>query len=97
MQKVTISDLKNQLSAYLRKVRAGQTLLILDRDEPVAQIVRVAGDAAMDDRVSRLERAGLVRRGAAPLDVKSLRGRGPAPAANPRVVEALLEDRREGR
>jgi antitoxin (DNA-binding transcriptional repressor) of toxin-antitoxin stability system len=96
MQRVTISQLKNRLSAYLRKVRAGQTLLILDRDEPVARIERVAGDTPADDRIARLERAGLVRRRAEPLAVKTLRGRGRA-APGRSVVEALLEERREGR
>ncbi|WP_369294471.1 type II toxin-antitoxin system Phd/YefM family antitoxin, partial [Klebsiella pneumoniae] len=36
MEKATISELKNRLSAYLKKVRAGHTVLILDRDRPVA-------------------------------------------------------------
>lgn len=97
MQKVTISQLKNRLSAYLRKVRAGQTLLILDRDEPVAQIARVPGDAPADDRIARLERGGLLRRAAAPLTPKTLRGRGPGPGVGARVLDALLDERREGR
>ncbi len=41
MERVTISQLKNSLSAYLKKVRAGQTVLILDRDEPIAVLERV--------------------------------------------------------
>ena len=40
MEKATISQLKNSLSAYLKKkVRAGQTVLILDREEPIAVLV----------------------------------------------------------
>jgi hypothetical protein len=32
MEAAAISDLKNQLSAYLARVRAGASVLILDRD-----------------------------------------------------------------
>ena len=39
MSKVGIADLKARLSEHLRKVRKGQTLVVLDRDTPVARIV----------------------------------------------------------
>lgn len=39
MSKVGIADLKAHLSQYLRKVRAGRTLTVLDRDTPVARLV----------------------------------------------------------
>jgi antitoxin (DNA-binding transcriptional repressor) of toxin-antitoxin stability system len=99
MEKTTISQLKARLSAYLRKVRAGQTILILDRDEPVARIERVASGsddrAAGDDRVLRLERAGLLRRATRRLSRERLRAA--APKAKASVLEALLEERRRGR
>ncbi len=39
MSKVGIADLKARLSQHLRKVRRGHTLIVLDRDTPVARIV----------------------------------------------------------
>jgi prevent-host-death family protein len=39
MGKVGIADLKAHLSQHLRKVRAGRTITVVDRDTPVAQIV----------------------------------------------------------
>jgi prevent-host-death family protein len=36
---VTIAELRNRLSEYLRAVRAGDTVLVLNRDQPVARIV----------------------------------------------------------
>jgi len=39
MSKVGIADLKARLSEHLRRVRKGQTLVVLDRDTPVARIV----------------------------------------------------------
>lgn len=95
MEKATISELKNSLSAYLKKVRAGQSILILDRNQPVARLERVVGSERGDERLDRLERAGLVRRPSAPLSLKELQ----APTSKPRrsVTQALLEDRRDGR
>jgi antitoxin (DNA-binding transcriptional repressor) of toxin-antitoxin stability system len=39
MNDVRIADLKSRLSEHLRKVRAGRTLRVLDRDTPIARIV----------------------------------------------------------
>jgi antitoxin (DNA-binding transcriptional repressor) of toxin-antitoxin stability system len=36
---IRIADLKSRLSEHLRKVRAGSSLTILDRDTPIARIV----------------------------------------------------------
>jgi len=39
MRKVGIAELKSRLSEYLRAVRSGETVAVLDRQTPVAQIV----------------------------------------------------------
>lgn len=39
MNGIRIADLKSRLSEHLRKVRAGRSLTILDRDTPIARIV----------------------------------------------------------
>lgn len=39
MIKVNIATLKNELSAFLKKVREGSEILITDRREPIARIV----------------------------------------------------------
>ncbi len=39
MNIVRIADLKSHLSEYLRKVRRGGSLTVLDRDTPIARIV----------------------------------------------------------
>jgi len=49
MSKVGIADLKAHLSEHLRKVRAGQTLTVVDRDTPVATIVPYETAAASLD------------------------------------------------
>jgi len=95
MEKATISQIKDRLSAYLRKVRAGQTILILDRDRPVARLERVGGDAPADDRLTRLEQAGLLRRATRRLSVERLRA--PALRTESSLLQALLEERRDAR
>jgi len=89
----SISEAKAKLSALLDRVRAGETVTITDRGVPVARIVRApAGDDAA--RLALLERAGLIRRGRGRLVPELLE---PGPKARTSVVDALLEERREGR
>lgn len=96
MVTTSISELKNKLSSYIDRVRAGETILVLDRGVPVARM-----EAARDPhgRLARLERNGLVRRGAdKPPSLDSLAQPGEARAAGrPTVLDALLQERREGR
>jgi prevent-host-death family protein len=44
MTKVRIAELKARLSEHLRRVRRGHSLIVLDRDNPVAKIVPILGD-----------------------------------------------------
>jgi antitoxin (DNA-binding transcriptional repressor) of toxin-antitoxin stability system len=95
VEKATISQLKNRLSAYLKKVRAGAVVLIFDRDQPIARLERIETSGRIDDRIRRLEKAGVVKRPRRALRLESLE---PMPEPSRRsVVDALLEDRREGR
>lgn len=92
---MTISEVKSRLSAYLKKVRAGETILILDRNQPVAKLEPVA---AKDDPAGRLEdlvRTGALRRATKPSSTKWLREKPPASRKD--IVETLLEGRRGGR
>jgi prevent-host-death family protein len=47
MKQVRIADLKARLSEYLRAVRRGETIAVLDRDTPVAQIVPIRDRSAL--------------------------------------------------
>jgi len=50
MSKVRIAQLKAHLSEHLRRVRAGRTLTVFDRDTPVAKIVPYAAEAPLEIR-----------------------------------------------
>lgn len=45
-----IAELKARLSEYLRAVRRGETIAVLDRETPVAQIVPIRGRRALSVR-----------------------------------------------
>ncbi|MBI2833384.1 MAG: type II toxin-antitoxin system prevent-host-death family antitoxin [Acidobacteria bacterium] len=47
MKQVRIADLKARLSEYLRAVRRGETIAVLDRATPVAHIVPVRDRGAL--------------------------------------------------
>ncbi|EMJ85437.1 type II toxin-antitoxin system Phd/YefM family antitoxin [Leptospira meyeri] len=42
MKSIGIKDLKNNLSSYLEFVKKGETILILDRNNPIAEIKKFA-------------------------------------------------------
>ncbi len=66
MKQARIAELKNNLSRYVARVRAGETITVLDRNKPVARLVPIAKadpKAAMDARLIELERKGWLRRG----------------------------------
>jgi prevent-host-death family protein len=82
MKQVRIADLKARLSEYLRAVRRGETIAVLDRDTPIAQIVPVR------------DRGALRVRKPAPGAPPPNRVRLPRPAKlNVDIVELLLEER----
>jgi prevent-host-death family protein len=41
MKQVRIADLKARLSEHLRAVRAGESIAVLDRDTPIAQLIPI--------------------------------------------------------
>ena len=97
MEKVSISKLKDQLSAYLKKVEGGQTVIVTDRNKPVAQLTAITGAESDDARIADLVAQGVLTPARLPpLSIEEIRRRRPVvPCAG--VLEALLEERREGR
>lgn len=50
MKKANISKIKAELSKYLKFAKAGEDILIMDRDVPVAKIIGVKPEAALQIR-----------------------------------------------
>jgi antitoxin (DNA-binding transcriptional repressor) of toxin-antitoxin stability system len=66
-KQIVSTEARYNLSRYLDQVKNGESILVLDRRRPMAQIIPLqkAGRGAVkpDDRLARLERKGLIRRG----------------------------------
>ena len=45
MKTIMISELKTHLSQYLRRVRKGERLVVMDRKEPIAEIIPLRATA----------------------------------------------------
>lgn len=57
----------------------------------------LGGEDDPEERLARLERQGLLRRGSAPLPRELLMTQPPRPSEGASVLEALLDERRDGR
>jgi prevent-host-death family protein len=91
-QKVGARELKTRLGRYLRRVRAGETLIITDRGEPIAELrpIHQAGHT-VEAKLRQMESEGLI-----------IRGNGtPLPAFKPRRIkgkplsDTLIEMRKD--
>ena len=95
MTRVSVSKLKAHLSRYLREVRRGGEVQVLDRGVPVARLTGLHPAQVAEDgpRRQRLVRAGILRpatgSGRAILDG--------APVEVPTSILAALEDERSDR
>ena len=99
MKKASITQAKNNLSALIDGLKAGSPVLIVDRGRPVARLEPVVADheAEPDGRLSRLLRDGVVRPRRAAPPRALFTSPPPSAGAGASAVQALLEERREGR
>jgi prevent-host-death family protein len=96
METASISEVKNGLSAIIDRVKGGESIVVTDRGIPVAVIEPVTGRIDVEDRLARLERAGLVKRGKGELSDEFLRATGPTLPDGVNLVDYVLEERRSG-
>lgn len=97
MQRTSITEAKNNLSALIDRVRRGETVLICDRNRPVARMLPVGpGDVSGADApwLAGLVREGLLEPARKPLTVRSL-PKPVKPARPTSIVAALQADREE--
>lgn len=99
MHRASITETKNRLSALLERVRQGETIVIEDRGVAIAVLAPINGHPADtdEDRIARLERKGLIRRGSGPGPGVQRILSEPPPDITGSLVEAVLEERRAGR
>ena len=98
MKTAKISELKNHLARYVAYARDGGTVLVLDRDNLVAQIVPPPQPTPFstedEEHLARLEHQGLIRRGTGGFP-DQLDQRKP-PRVRGSVLQDLLAERESG-
>ena len=98
MKRASITEAKNNFSALVDRVKAGSSVLIVDRGRPVARLEPVAGSGhGSDGRLAELIRAGIVRPAREPLPAGFFDRPLPRAKRGASVLAALLAERREGR
>jgi prevent-host-death family protein len=94
VRSTNIADLRNRLTQYLKEVRAGQEIIVRDRNRPIAKIVPLAiDDEGAEDEA--LVAAGLMRKAERPLPPSFWKTR--RPSVTRRAAAAAVRDDREER
>lgn len=97
MKTAGVAELKAHLSRYLERVKAGQEVTITERGLPVAKLVPFERAGQARSRRDRLVRAGVLLPGRGRIRAQLLKPPPGDPALGHSVLEALIEERREGR
>jgi prevent-host-death family protein len=95
MRTVNVAELKNKLSAYLGYAKAGETVVVRDRNRPIAKLVPFVAEGATEEELE------LVARGILKWREKEMNweefDRLPLPEAKGfSLVQALIDERNEG-
>ena len=93
MKSVNIAELKNRLSVYLNDVKAGEEILVRDRDQPVARIVPLARSRDDDEELLSLASQGKLRLGEGRLEESFWKM--PAPRVSAAALRRAVEQERD--
>lgn len=95
MKIASITELENGLSAYLKEVAAGESILVMDQRKPVAVFQPIASEHG-DERLAGLVATGIVSLPGGRLDLEAFFAE---PLGSTRdatgLTGAILEDRME--
>lgn len=97
MRYESISIVKNNLSAIIREVQQGETIVVTDRGRPVARLEPMGQIDQSDARLLALVEDGLASLPRKPADASVLDLPMPAVVPGPSAVDYLLEEREGGR
>lgn len=94
MRTVNVAKLKDKLSKYLSFAKAGEEVVIRDRNLPVAKLIPFAANDA-DSQELRLVAAGKLRLPRLRIDAKRLSKIPTGRVAGNKGIRAVLADRQE--
>lgn len=96
MKADSASNIKNNFSAYLDRVKRGEIILVLEYGRPIAQIMKPVLPDESDLKVAHLEREGLITVPLKPkLKAQSFVAKRKRLARDISVLEALMKEREE--
>lgn len=96
MKRANIASAKNNLSKLISEVQKGETVLIVNRDVPVARLEPAGGLEGLSGRIPRLVRDGVVSLPASTLDADSFLSHNKVRPAAGGAVDAVLAERDSG-
>jgi len=90
-----VAQLKARLSDYLKRVKAGEEVIVTERGKAIARMVPVTRSGPTPAEYEEMVRAGIIRPAKKRLGPEFLEA---ARASDPKgaVLKALLKDREEG-
>ena len=94
MHSVNVAELKDKLSKYLTFAKAGEEVVICDRNLPVAKLIPFSADGS-DEQELKLVAAGKLRLPKVRLDVKRLSKIPTGSVLGNQAIEAIAADREE--
>jgi prevent-host-death family protein len=98
MKTASITHAKNHFSTLIDRVRRGQSILITDRNRPVARLEPVSSlEQADRGKLQRLERAGVITRPRKKITDAFLKRPRPTGDGRRSLLQAVLDERAEGR
>ena len=96
MTVTSVSKLKASLSEFLRRVKAGEEVLVTERGRVIARLGPPVSSGALPESLRQLERQGLVKLGSGKLSRNFWRMPRPKDP-NGLVMKAILEEREDAR
>ena len=96
MVSVSVSEFKARLSEHLRRVKAGETVMVTERGQTIGQLSPPPLDANKGAELQALVDRSPVRPGRGSVSPEFWDLPGPKDPLG-KVLESLLEERREGR
>ncbi|MEJ2077117.1 MAG: type II toxin-antitoxin system Phd/YefM family antitoxin [Acidobacteriota bacterium] len=97
MERAKISEVRDRLSYYVRRVRQGETVEILDREHPVARLIPIQTASQESEAwMQHLQRSGIAKVGRME-GVKAILDKRPSDEKSAGVLEALLAERSQER
>ncbi len=96
MAVTSVTKLKASLSEFLRRVKAGEEVLVTERGRVIARLGPPASTVLLTEALREMERQGLVKLGTGKLPKNFWRMPRPKDP-NGLVMKGMLEERAEGR